>query len=201
MANANAPHMPAENGISDSAKQYAEYMAFAYNQMAECIGISPTADAVNPPSRIGLGVQQNALQSASNARYLLIQGKQARIVADAKYTSHCLQSIAKNNPTTWEKIKAMVGVYNTTIIESMDDMPLHTFGIYPRAIPDEELKMFIKQLVMQYANRPVPEIDIEDAINIMQMEIFGGIRYLKCKRQKHNLYDPIKCWYSLGIKI
>ncbi len=185
MANANAPHMPAENGISANAKQYAEYMAFAYNQMAECIGMSPTAEAVNPSERLGLGVQQNAMATSSNARFLLIDGKQKMMVANAKYVSYCLQDIAKHNPITWEKIKAMVGVYNTTIIESMDDIPLHAFGIYPKDVPSEEQKNFVNQIVMQAYNKPIPEIDIEDVFNIIYMKNYKlAIQLFNMKRKK-----------------
>jgi hypothetical protein len=169
LANANAPHMPAENGISKEARQFAEYMAMAQNQMAECIGTSPTADAVNPPNRLGLGIQQNAMQNSNNAKYTLIAGKQSLIVRAATDISYCLQEICKNNKRTWTKIKGMVGAMNAAIIESMDDLPMHEFGISAKDVPSQEQKNLVNQLVLQAYNKIPSELDLADVMNIVLM--------------------------------
>ncbi len=170
MANANAPHHTNENGISPEARQYGEYMIMAEQQMAQCIGINPTVDAVNPPDRLGLGVQQNAIRSASNARYLLIDGIQNMIVSAAEYTSYCLQYICKEKGRAWERVKAMVGSMNLAVVESMEDSTMRELAIYPKAIPDEAVKTLIYQMVMTAYNKPQPELDLVDVFNIITLK-------------------------------
>ncbi len=103
----------------------------------------------------------------------------------ARYVASLIQDMATYKGEGWEAMKQMVGNYNAAVIESMDSIALHRFGIFLKEmLSDEETAQF-KQFVMDAYQKN--EIDISDVLLVWFMKDYKqavALFNVKIRKQK-----------------
>lgn len=171
LANANAPHMRLENGIDPQViAVYTNTMLEMRQEIALTFGMSANEAAVSQnPSDLLVGIQNAAQQASINSRHYLYIGVKRIIERAGEYVSRQLQYIAKNNPSAWDRIKGFVGSVNTSVIETMDGFPLHSFAIYAKNAPTQQEIAEFKQMVYAAWSKVPAEIDLADILTIFSL--------------------------------
>jgi hypothetical protein len=164
MANANAPHMILENGIDPNIMAFSQVMSDAASKIALTMGINPQADALNPNPETLVGVAQQAQLASANSRHFLYSGWENTLKQTATYLSMMIGEVLKYNPSASEKLKNMIGATNIIVLESLDNLPLHTFGFYFDPQPTDQEKELFKKLLMDAYSKG--QVDLSDVLTI-----------------------------------
>lgn len=165
LANANAPHMEMKNGID--AQVLMGFWQSIRNEMqmiSEVIGLNEFTNAATPNTDALVGIQKMAVLNSQDARYYLQYGMKKLMENCATRTSLMIQQIAKYSPSAWNMIKNMVGSVNTAVIESMEEIPNHSFAIYLEDTMTELEKQEVKQFLLQAYSQG--KLDLSDILQI-----------------------------------
>lgn len=180
-------HLPAiqrlENGIANAINGYIEAIKFHTQQLEADIGFNPVAAGNAPQPRASATGEKISAQAVDNANYFLVSGMMTMFERTAQYVSSLVQDMITYKGAGYDSLKAMVGAMNVSIMESMDDIPLHQFGIYVQEkMSDADMQQF-KQFVMDaYAKN---ELDLSDVILVYFLENYKqAIALFNLKRSK-----------------
>jgi len=182
--NGTHPHMLMENGLDPSVEWFFNIMQQMENKISLTMGVNPTADALAPPPRLGAQVSERAAIASSNARHFLYSGFQQVVIKTANYVSLMLNDIAKYNPSTWNRITQMVGSVNTSVVESMDEMPLYRYGFFFKDEPtDQEMAELKNDAGLAFQQG---KIDFSDYLSIKTntRNVKQAIQFLNLKMRK-----------------
>jgi hypothetical protein len=147
------------------------------------IGLNEFTDASTPNADALVGIQKNAVMSSNNARQYISDGIRQMIENTARYTSLLLTDISRYNKPAWGKVKEIVGQYNADVIESMNKMYLHLFGIKLREELIESEKQQFKQFLVDAYSKG--QIDLSDLIMVWFTKNYKlAIQLFNIKRKK-----------------
>lgn len=164
MANANSPHMEAANGIDPNIVRYTEILQELKLEIANTFGIPPLDASVSQSQDLLVGVQKATNAASISSRHFLFFGFQKVIEQTATRISCILQQLAESKSSAWDKVKDMVGNANSVLIESMNDLPLHRFGIFAKTSATESERQEFRQMIMTAYQRG--NLDISDVLAI-----------------------------------
>lgn len=159
-------HLPAiariENGIAKAVEGYIAAINFHTQQLEGDIGFNPVAAGNAPQPRASAAGEKISAQAVDNANYFLVSGIMTMMERTAQYVSSLVQDMVVYKGAGYEALKAMIGSVNVGVMESMDSIALHRFGIYvEEKMSDEDMRQF-KQFVMDAYSKN--EIDLGDVI-------------------------------------
>lgn len=184
LANPNAPHMVAANGLPANFMGYWESIRQEMDMIRQEIGLNEFTDASTPAAKALVGVQKNAVYSSNSARQYLTDGIRNMIEDAARYTSLLIGDIAQYNKPAFEKIKDIVGRFNSAVLESMDKMYLNQIGIRLEDELTETEKAEIRQLIIQeYAQGKLGLEDVLLIYFIRNYKLAARLLSLKSKKR------------------
>lgn len=183
LANANAPHMKLDNGLGGEVRGYLEVIGQHIQMIEATIGYNPMMSGQLPDPRVSAYSQKVASAQADNATYYLTNGISIILSNTAYYMSSLVQDMCKYKNDGYEALKSMVGSVNLSIVDSMDKLHTHQFGITLKQQMTEEERAQFKQFVMAAYERG--EIDLSDVIMVWFMNNYKqAIALFNLKRQK-----------------
>jgi hypothetical protein len=159
-------------------------MNYYLEQIREVIGVPRGADASSPDPDSLVGTQKLAsLNSAMATKHILnsclyaterlCEGLMVRISDILQYSDEK------------EEFANMIGSYNVDILDSIKELPLHSFGIYIEVSPDEEERAYLEQNIQMALSRD--QISLDDVIdirNIRNVKIANELLKLKKKKKE-----------------
>lgn len=162
MANANAPHMRMENGLSKTALEYVQIIRMYRDNLESTIGFNQVTAGGAPEPRTSAAGDRIAAASAVDITYYLYQGM-AKMFADISTTLGLMtQDIIKYGGAPKDNLIAMINRNNVAVIEALDDVPLHQYGMFVREEMSDEKRQFFEQMLMEAYGKS--EIDISDVL-------------------------------------
>ena len=186
-ASGQLPIQNLPNDIGNNLAQLIQAKASFYEEIRLATGINEARDASDPDPRALVGVQkQLAANSNVCTRHILdssleITKKLAEAIALRT------QDVLEFHPLK-EDFKMAIGKVNTTVIESLDGLHLHDFGIFLELEPDDEEKAQLEQNIQQALQQQM--IFLDDAIDIRQIKNLKlANQVLKVRRQQKHKQD------------
>lgn len=167
--------------------EYFNIMAGIKQEIREITGINETRDA-SPPTNQNqslVGLQQLALQASLNATYYIDDALRRTIEDGYRYAATLFGYILRpeNKGTKpYEAIVAYAGQVKAGIIESLNAIPLHKFGIKVQEIPTEAQRQFVQAIIMEMVKNK--ELDYADLFAIQRLTNYKDAEALIVLRQK-----------------
>lgn len=173
------------NNSSGQAKMSAIIQLMNYNleQIREVIGVPKGADASTPDPDSLVGVQKLAALNSSMATKHILN---ACLFATEKLCEGIMIRISDilQFSDEREEFINMIGKYNVDILESIQELPLHSFGIYIEVSPDEEERAYLEQNIQMALNRDqIGLSDVIDIRNIKNIRIANELLKLRQKKK------------------
>ena len=158
------------NKISTLISTYNYYL----QMIRDVTGLNEARDGSQPDAKALVGVQKMAAANSNTAtRHILNSG--LFLTAElAEGISLRISDILEYSPTKAAFIQK-IGAHNVGILEDLEDLYLHDFGIFIELMPDEEEKAMLENNIQVALAQQ--GIDLEDAIDV------GEIRSLKLANQ------------------
>lgn len=183
LANPNAPHMAAPNGLPNNFMQYWESIRQEMQMIRDEIGLNEFTDASTPNAKALVGVAKNSIYSSNSARQYLTDGVMNMIQDTARYTAVLISDIAQYNKSALKKIEAIVGRFNSDVVETLGKSYLNEIGIKLENELTETEKAEIRQLIIQeYAQG---KLDLQDVLLIYFIRNYKlAARLLSLKSKK-----------------
>lgn len=101
----------------------------------------------------------------------------------ARYIGQLVLDMATYGGDGWESLKRMVGNVNTSVIESMDKIAMHKFGIFIKEKMSDEEMMQFKQFVMDAYQKG--QIDLSDVLMVWFLKDYKqAVALFNIKRSK-----------------
>ncbi len=182
----NPGKVPIQEIPTGSGGQKLQTLIATYNYYLQMIrdvtGLNEARDGSTPDSRTLVGVQKLAAANSNTAtRHILDSGLYL-----TRETAECLSlrisDIIEYHPAK-EAFIQKIGGFNVGILEELNDLYLHDFGIVLQLTPDEEEKATLEnniQIALQQNS-----IDLSDAIDIREVKNLKlANQLLKVKQRK-----------------
>ena len=182
----NPGKVPIQEIPTGSGGQKLQTLIATYNYYLQMIrdvtGLNEARDGSTPDSRTLVGVQKLAAANSNTAtRHILDSGLYL-----TRETAECLSlrisDIIEYHPAK-EAFIQKIGGFNVGILEELNDLYLHDFGIVLQLMPDEEQKATLEnniQIALQQNS-----IDLSDAIDIREVKNLKlANQLLKVKQKK-----------------
>lgn len=137
------------NGVSQAVSGYINAINFHMSQIYQMTGYNPiTMEGQLAPPRTSAAATQVAAQGSESVTDYLVKGFNVLIENCARYMGALVQDMATYKGEGWEALKRMVGKENMDVVESMENIGAHRFGIWMKEkVSDEEMNQ-LKQFVM-----------------------------------------------------
>ena len=156
--------------------------AYWYDQIRLATGINEARDASDPDPRALVGVQKMLAANSNVATRHILDASLLVTKKLAESSILRMQDLFEFHPLK-EEFKMSVGKVNTMIIDSLEDMHIHDFGIFIELEPDEEEKQFLEQNIQQALASQ--QIHLDDAIDVRQVKNLKlANQVLKLRRKK-----------------
>ena len=182
----NPGKVPIQEIPTGSGGQKLQTLIATYNYYLQMIrdvtGLNEARDGSTPDSRTLVGVQKLAAANSNTAtRHILDSGLYlTREIAEC--LSLRISDIIEYHPAK-EAFIQKIGGFNVGILEELNDLYLHDFGIVLQLTPDEEEKATLEnniQIALQQNS-----IDLSDAIDIREVKNLKlANQLLKVKQRK-----------------
>jgi len=182
----NPGKVPIQEVPTGSGGQKLQTLIATYNYYVQMIrdvtGLNEARDGSTPDSRTLVGVQKLAAANSNTAtRHILDSGLYL-----TRETAECLSlrisDIIEYHPAK-EAFIQKIGRFNVGILEELNDLYMHDFGIFLELMPDEEEKATLEnniQIALQQNS-----IDLSDAIDIREVRNLKlANQLLKVKQKK-----------------
>ena len=159
-----------------------------YLQMIRDVtGLNEARDGSQPDAKALVGVQKMAAANSNTAtRHILNSG--LFLTAElAEGISLRISDILEYSPTKAAFIQK-IGAHNVGILEDLEDLYLHDFGIFIELMPDEEEKAMLENNIQVALAQQ--GIDLEDAIDVREIRSLKlANQLLKLRRRKKQEQD------------
>lgn len=177
------PISPLPNGVSVAIQGYIAAIQFHVSQIEMLIGYNSITAGGAPEARQALGGIKIAQAASDNATYYLVSGLNTMIENCARYMGSMIMDMATYGGYGWESFKRMIGNANADVVESMDKIAMHKFGIFVKEkMSDEEMNQF-KQFIMDAYQKQ--EIDLSDVLMVWFLKDYKqAIQLFNIKRNK-----------------
>ena len=173
------------NKISTLISTYNYYL----QMIRDVTGLNEARDGSSPDARALVGVQKMAAANSNTAtRHILNSG--LFLTADlAEGISLRISDILEYSPTK-EAFIQKIGAHNVGILEDLEDLYLHDFGIFIELTPDEEEKAILENNIQVALAQQ--GIDLEDAIDVREIRNLKlANQLLKLRRKKKQERDQM----------
>lgn len=182
--NGQVPIINLPNGVSAAVEGYVNAINFHLSQIERLTGYHPQVMEGQPlaPRTTQLATQLAQQGSESTVDYL-IKGCNTMIENTARYIGQLVLDMATYGGDGWESLKRMVGNVNTSVIESMDKIAMHKFGIFIKEKMSDEEMMQFKQFVMDAYQKG--QIDLSDVLMVWFLKDYKqAVALFNIKRSK-----------------
>lgn len=150
--------------ITEEMEGYWQTIAHHIEMIEKIIGYSPPMAGDPSDPRISAAAQRIAASASDNATYFLTEGVKYALDDIATIVNTHVQEIIKEKGVAYNALKDMVGAVNLDVIEALDNLPLHHFGIEMREKMSEEKKeAFMAQVAAAYQKG---EVDLSDLLSL-----------------------------------
>ena len=171
------------NKISTLISTYNYYL----QMIRDVTGLNEARDGSQPDAKALVGVQKMAAANSNTAtRHILNSG--LFLTAElAEGISLRISDILEYSPTKAAFIQK-IGAHNVGILEDLEDLYLHDFGIFIELMPDEEEKAMLENNIQVALAQQ--GIDLEDAIDVREIRSLKlANQLLKLRRRKKQEQD------------
>ena len=174
--------LPGSQGVQ--LQSLIQAQAYWYDQIRLATGINEARDASDPDPRALVGVQK-MLAANSNVctRHIL----DSKLMITRKVAEACvmrMQDVLEFHPLK-ENFKMSIGKVNTAVIDSLDGLHLHDFGIFLELEPDDEDRAKLDQNILQaQSNGQIHLDDVIDIQKIKNLKLANQVLKLR-RKQKH----------------
>jgi hypothetical protein len=135
---------PLPNGIAAGIEKYIELQQSYLRQMDMIVGFNSSIDSAQPNPNTGLGIQKMAEQSTLNALYGIFMSQAELLLKKERRLALMIQDCAEHN---FEAFSSALGNEAAEVLKVGKDLSLSVFGIELEAIPDDNEKMQLEQLL------------------------------------------------------
>ncbi|MDA7992160.1 MAG: hypothetical protein MPJ25_03885 [Pirellulales bacterium] len=161
--------------LQGSSMQQLEGLIVNYNfyldQIRQVTGVNEVREGATPAERSLVGVQKLAAANSNVATRHIMDAMKYVTTRAAEGISLRMSDIfkygKKDNPELISHLKSSIGKYNTEIIEDIDDIHYHDYGIFFELGPDAEAEAFLEQNIQQALAKD--NINLEDAIDVRSL--------------------------------
>ena len=182
------PIQPLQTGAGGQKLQTLIQTYNYYLQMIRDVtGLNEARDGSTPDSRALVGVQKLAAANSNTAtRHILDSG--LFLTADtAESLSLRISDILEYSPSK-EAFIQKIGGFNVGVLEELNDLYLHDFGIVLELSPDDEEKGMLENNIQTALSAGL--IDLSDAIDIREVKNLKlANQLLKLRRKQKQLRD------------
>lgn len=182
------PIQPLQTGAGGQKLQTLIQTYNYYLQMIRDVtGLNEARDGSNPDARALVGVQKLAAANSNTAtRHILDSG--LFLTADtAESLSLRISDILEYSPSK-EAFIQKIGGFNVGVLEELNDLYLHDFGIVLELSPDDEEKGMLENNIQTALSAGL--IDLSDAIDIREVKNLKlANQLLKLRRKQKQLRD------------
>lgn len=155
---------------------------FYINEIRNVTGVVPEREGITRSEQL-VGVTQMAVDASNTATYDVDRALNSITKNVCRDVLLMIQDIPKKSPLYKYYVES-IGKANIDVIESMDKIPLHNFGVHVEIEPDDKEKFFIEQHITTALSRN--EIRIEDAIVARKMTNTNQAhKFLSLRRKKY----------------
>lgn len=171
------------NGVSEAINGYIMAIQMHIQQIEAQIGYNPVTAGAAPEARASATGQRIAAAAADNATYYLYSGLKTMVENSARYMGSMVQDMSEYGGEGFEALKRMIGQTNAAIIESMDSIPLHRFGVFIEDKMSDDQEEQFRNLIMAAYQKS--EIDLSDLISVWYLKnVKQAIALFNLKRRK-----------------
>jgi hypothetical protein len=182
------PIQPLQTGAGSQKLQTLIQTYNYYLQMIRDVtGLNEARDGSSPDARALVGVQKLAAANSNTAtRHILDSG--LFLTADtAESLSLRISDILEYSPSK-EAFIQKIGGFNVGVLEELNDLYLHDFGIVLELSPDDEEKGMLENNIQTALSAGL--IDLSDAIDIREVKNLKlANQLLKLRRKQKQLRD------------
>jgi hypothetical protein len=182
------PIQPLQTGAGGQKLQTLIQTYNYYLQMIRDVtGLNEARDGSSPDARALVGVQKLAAANSNTAtRHILDSG--LFLTADtAESLSLRISDILEYSPSK-EAFIQKIGGFNVGVLEELNDLYLHDFGIVLELSPDDEEKGMLENNIQTALSAGI--IDLSDAIDIREVKNLKlANQLLKLRRKQKQLRD------------
>lgn len=151
------------------------------NMLRDVTGINQAKDASTPDPKSLVGVQKLAALNSNTATRHILDASIFMTRKLAEGISLRIADVLKFSDER-EEFANQIGRYNVATIESIIDLPLHSFGIFIEVSPDAEEENTLETNIQIALGEQ--SIELEDAIEIRQIRnIKTALEMLKLKKR------------------
>ena len=177
--------LPGSQGVQ--LQTLIQSQAYWYDQIRLATGINEARDASDPDPRALVGVQKLLSANSNTATRHILDAQLLITKKLAESVTIRMQDVLEFHPLK-ENFKMSIGKVNTSIIDSLDDLHIHDFGIFLELEPDEEERQFKEQNIQQaLASQLIHLDDAIDVRNIKNTKLANQV--LKLRRKKKHKED------------
>ena len=161
------PIQPLQTGAGGQKLQTLIQTYNYYLQMIRDVtGLNEARDASTPDSRALVGVQKLAAANSNTATRHILDSGLFLTTETAEGLSLRISDIIEYHPAK-EAFIQKIGGFNVGILEELNELHLHDFGIFITLMPDEEEKAMLENNIQTALSAGL--IDLEDAIDIREV--------------------------------
>ena len=182
------PIQPLQTG---SGGQKLQTLIQTYNYYLQMIrdvtGLNEARDGSMPDSRALVGVQKLAAANSNTATRHILDSGLYLTAQLAEGLSLRISDVLEYSPSKQSFIQK-IGGFNVGILQELDDLHLHDFGIFIDLMPDEEEKARLENNIQTALSASL--IDLEDAIDIREVKNLKlANQLLKVRRKQKQQRD------------
>ena len=153
-----------------------------YDQIRQATGINEARDASDPDPNALVGVQKLLAANSNVCTRHILDGALMLTQKVAESSIIRLQDVLEYSDLK-EHYKLAIGKNNVSVIDDLDGLHLHDFGIFLQLEPDDEEKQFLEGNIQQAL--AAQQIYLDDAIDVRQIKNLKlANQVLKVRRKK-----------------
>ena len=176
------PIQPLQTGAGGQKLQTLIQTYNYYLQMIRDVtGLNEARDGSSPDARALVGVQKLAAANSNTATRHILDSGLFLTSETAESLSLRISDIIEYHPAK-ESFIQKVGGFNVGILEELNDLHLHDFGISIELMPDEEEKAMLENNIQTALSAGL--VDLEDAIDIREVRNLKLANQLLKQRRK-----------------
>ena len=173
--------LPGSQGVQ--LQSLIQGQAYWYDQIRLATGINEARDASDPDPRALVGVQKMLAANSNVCTRHILDAKLMITKKIAECAVMRMQDVLEFHPLR-ENFKMNIGKLNTAIIDSLDGLHLHDFGIFLELEPDDEDRAKLDQNILQaQSNGQIHLDDVIDIQKIKNLKLANQVLKLRRKRK------------------
>jgi len=187
----NHGRVPIQELQTSGANAKISSLISSYNYYLQMIrdvtGLNEARDGSTPDKNALVGLQKLAAANSNTATRHILQAGLYLTLKTAEAISLRISDVLEYSNTKNNFIQS-IGKYNVGILQDLNELHLHDFGIFLELSPDEEEKQLLENNIQMALSRD--QIFLEDAIDIREVKNLKlANQLLKIRRRKKNEDD------------